>query len=98
MTKPKGSLVHDAVATALRGAILAYQYTVSPLLGPRCRFLPSCSRYAMQAIDMHGPLRGTGLALRRLCRCHPWHPGGIDEVPLAAGASRAPMNPSAHER
>jgi putative membrane protein insertion efficiency factor len=61
--------------------IRAYQLLVSPLLGPRCRFYPSCSAYAVQALRTHGPLRGTLLAVRRLLRCHPWNPGGIDPVP-----------------
>lgn len=61
--------------------IRAYQLVVSPLLGPRCRFYPSCSSYAIEAIRTHGPLRGTWLAGRRLLRCHPWNPGGLDPVP-----------------
>lgn len=61
--------------------IQAYQYLVSPLLGPHCRFYPSCSDYAVQAIQSHGLPRGGLLALRRLSRCHPWHPGGVDPVP-----------------
>ncbi|QGU33762.1 membrane protein insertion efficiency factor YidD [Thermochromatium tepidum] len=65
----------------LIGAIRAYQYLISPLLGPRCRFYPSCSHYAVEAIEVHGFLYGGYLALRRLLRCHPWHPGGIDPVP-----------------
>jgi len=58
-----------------------YQLLISPLLPPACRFYPSCSRYAVTAIAEHGALVGTGLALRRLARCHPWHPGGVDFVP-----------------
>ncbi|MDQ1585512.1 MAG: uncharacterized protein QOJ90_1721 [Actinomycetota bacterium] len=61
--------------------ILAYQRLVSPLLGPRCRFYPSCSSYAVEAITVHGVPRGSYLALRRLLRCHPWNPGGVDPVP-----------------
>jgi putative membrane protein insertion efficiency factor len=61
--------------------IRVYQYTLSPLLGPSCRFHPSCSEYAYQAITRHGALRGLLLALKRLLRCHPFHPGGIDPVP-----------------
>jgi len=62
--------------------IRLYQWTVSPLLGPRCRFYPSCSSYALQAITRFGVLCGGWLAARRLARCHPWHPGGFDPVPL----------------
>lgn len=58
-----------------------YQYFISPLLGSRCRFYPSCSDYAIEALDRHGALHGTWLAVRRLCRCHPWHPGGFDPLP-----------------
>ncbi|EPC04420.1 hypothetical protein L861_03600 [Litchfieldella anticariensis FP35 = DSM 16096] len=65
--------------------IKVYQYTVSPLLGPRCRFWPSCSHYALEAIHTHGPLKGGWLALKRILKCHPWHPGGIDLVPPASG-------------
>ncbi|MFO1429377.1 MAG: membrane protein insertion efficiency factor YidD [Candidatus Competibacteraceae bacterium] len=59
----------------------AYQLVLSPLLGNHCRFYPSCSHYAVEAIERHGPWRGSLLAVRRLLRCHPWHPGGIDPVP-----------------
>jgi putative membrane protein insertion efficiency factor len=58
-----------------------YQLCLSPLLGQRCRFYPSCSSYAMEAIAKHGTLKGGMLAARRLGRCHPWHPGGVDPVP-----------------
>jgi putative membrane protein insertion efficiency factor len=61
--------------------IRGYRFLLSPWLGAHCRFYPSCSRYAMTALERHGALRGSGLALRRLLRCHPWSPGGIDEVP-----------------
>jgi uncharacterized protein len=61
--------------------IRAYQLLVSPWLGPRCRFYPSCSCYAHAAIEQHGALRGGWLALRRLLRCHPFHEGGYDPVP-----------------
>lgn len=72
-----------------------YQWTLSPLLragfGPACRFEPSCSVYAAEAVQTHGARRGAGLAVRRLCRCHPWGGGGIDPVPELrpeAGARR----------
>lgn len=71
----------DHVARVLVAPIRAYQRLVSPLLGPRCRFHPSCSEYAAQSILRHGPLRGIYLAVRRILRCHPWNPGGMDRVP-----------------
>jgi len=61
--------------------IRLYQRVVSPLIGPRCRFYPSCSEYAAQAIGRHGAVRGMYLGVRRLLRCHPWNPGGFDDVP-----------------
>jgi putative membrane protein insertion efficiency factor len=72
-------------ARAVTAPIRAYQRLISPLLGARCRFHPSCSEYAAQAILRHGPLRGIYLACRRVLRCHPWNPGGIDEVPEVFG-------------
>ena len=67
--------------SALVLLIKLYQRTISPLIGPRCRFYPSCSQYAAQAILKHGVLRGSWLAIARLGRCHPFHPGGVDLVP-----------------
>lgn len=61
--------------------VRAYQLVVSPLLGPSCRFYPSCSAYALESLRVHGAVRGTWLTVRRLLRCHPWNPGGVDEVP-----------------
>jgi len=61
--------------------IQAYRLLISPVLGPHCRHTPSCSSYALEAIQRHGALAGGWLALRRLGRCHPWHPGGYDPVP-----------------
>jgi putative membrane protein insertion efficiency factor len=61
--------------------IRLYQLVASPLLPRACRFYPSCSQYAIDAIRAHGVLRGAWLALARLARCHPWHPGGVDFVP-----------------
>lgn len=63
--------------------ISVYRYLISPLLGPHCRFHPTCSAYAVEAIEQHGPLRGTWMALRRIGRCHPFHPGGYDPVPCS---------------
>jgi putative membrane protein insertion efficiency factor len=61
--------------------IQAYRYAVSPMLGPSCRFHPSCSDYALQAVARHGALHGVWLALKRVLRCNPWHCGGHDPVP-----------------
>jgi uncharacterized protein len=71
------------------GLLRLYQMLLSPLLGPRCRFYPSCSAYAVTAVSRHGVLRGGWLTLRRLLRCHPWNPGGLDPVPPAADNSPA---------
>jgi len=72
------------LAFLLAVPIHVYRWLVSPLLPPACRFYPSCSAYALQALRLHGPLRGSWLALRRLGRCHPLNPGGVDLVPPAA--------------
>jgi len=74
----------SALARLTRAIILVYRWTLSPLLGPRCRFYPSCSMYALEAVDRYGAIRGAWLALRRIGRCHPWHPGGYDPVPERA--------------
>lgn len=68
-------------ALPLVGLVRVYQRLVSPLLPPSCRFYPSCSAYAVTALERHGAAKGTWLAVRRLARCHPFHPGGIDPVP-----------------
>jgi hypothetical protein len=65
------------LATLIRG----YQRLLSPVLPPSCRFYPSCSQYALDAVTRHGALKGSWLAARRLARCHPFHPGGFDPVP-----------------
>jgi putative membrane protein insertion efficiency factor len=71
-------------------ALRAYRYLLSPWLGNQCRFAPTCSVYAQEAIERFGALRGTLLAVRRVARCHPWHAGGWDPVPqLAQAAPRA---------
>lgn len=74
-----------------------YKLCISPFLGQHCRFYPSCSDYAQQAVTEHGTARGSLLAARRLCRCHPWHPGGVDPVPpkapVAAPGTDAPVEP-----
>ncbi len=62
-----------------------YRWTLSPFLGRQCRFHPTCSAYALEAIESHGPLKGWALALRRILRCHPWTASGFDPVPDKAG-------------
>ena len=73
----------------LTSLIRVYQYLLSPWIGNQCRFHPTCSEYARQAISHHGSLRGSWLAATRLCKCHPWHPGGLDPVPGAHGEEAA---------
>ena len=74
---PGGIVVSRLLSLLIRG----YRYSLSPLLGLHCRFHPSCSEYALEALERHGAARGAWLALARLARCHPWHPGGHDPVP-----------------
>jgi len=69
------------MSSVLIGGIRLYQICLSPLLGASCRFTPSCSQYTIEAIRKHGSLRGVYLGMRRLLRCHPFHPGGCDPVP-----------------
>ncbi len=69
------------LSAVLRGLISVYRYLLSPWLGQTCRYHPSCSQYALEAIDTHGPVRGSWLAVKRIGRCHPFHPGGYDPVP-----------------
>jgi len=74
----------SAGARALLGLIGFYRRGISPLLGPRCRFTPSCSEYAQEAVQVHGAARGGWLAVVRIAKCAPWHRGGIDLVPGTA--------------
>jgi putative membrane protein insertion efficiency factor len=67
--------------TPLIWLLRGYQLLISPMLGPRCRFYPSCSNYAIEALRVHGAARGAWLAARRVGRCHPWNAGGLDPVP-----------------
>lgn len=69
------------LALPLVALVKIYQYAISPMLGSRCRFEPSCSRYTVEALQRNGAFKGIWLAARRIGRCHPWHPGGYDPVP-----------------
>jgi len=71
--------------TLLLFLLRAYQLVISPMLGQNCRFYPSCSHYAMEALRVHGAAKGSLLAAKRVCRCHPWNDGGVDPVPPADG-------------
>lgn len=81
LSTPSTALRTGLEVGALTAALRLYQVTISPLLGPTCRFYPSCSAYAVEAVKHHGAMKGMALALLRLLRCHPWHPGGVDPVP-----------------
>ena len=76
-----GSIPLKLIQFLLLKAIRLYQITISPFFGNCCRFHPSCSTYAYQALSKHGIKKGLYLSLKRLAKCHPWHPGGVDEVP-----------------
>lgn len=69
--------------------IRLYQYAISPMMASHCRFYPSCSAYAYEAIEQHGVVRGGWLAAKRLGRCHPWHPGGYDPVPKSSSNTQS---------
>ena len=75
------SILEGRLTAVLLVLIRFYQQWISPLLGPRCRFIPSCSAYAAEALQRHGPWRGGWLSVRRLSRCHPFTPCGCDPVP-----------------
>ena len=72
---------HTVAARAATGALTVYKRWISPFLPPACRFTPTCSEYMREAVDVYGLGRGLWLGVRRLCRCHPWNPGGHDPVP-----------------
>ncbi len=82
----------NPVSAAVRTLIRVYQWCISPFMVPHCRYLPTCSDYAQEALAKHGPIAGGWLALHRLCRCHPWGGSGYDPVPEARprGEAAAP--------
>ncbi|HLS40920.1 MAG TPA: membrane protein insertion efficiency factor YidD [Ornithinicoccus sp.] len=82
--------INRFLARPLIWLVRGYQLLVSPLLPPSCRYYPSCSAYAVEALRVHGLFRGSWLAARRLARCHPWTAGGVDHVPAAAGTRAVP--------
>lgn len=93
------AVVRVLLARMLVGMIRVYQRLLSPVLvwcfGPRCRFYPSCSSYACEALHVHGPLHGSWLAARRVLRCHPFHPGGFDPVPeMCSRSADEPSQPT----
>lgn len=73
-----GRMVDHAVAAVLIGMVVAYRFTLSPLLGRQCRFQPTCSAYFRAAVEKYGAFRGAWMGIKRIGRCHPWHPGGYD--------------------
>jgi putative membrane protein insertion efficiency factor len=104
--EPGGDRDADGVTAMLKALLLAllrfYRAAISPWLGNVCRFEPSCSRYSMACIEHHGAAKGSWLTVKRLCKCHPFHPGGYDPPPvpgIAPGASEAhPSAASAGDR
>ena len=93
---PRDRVPRRPVQAALLGAVRFYQRAISPTRPPRCRFVPTCSAYALEAIEVHGPARGGWLALLRLLKCAPWHPGGVDLVPERAPGRRSGTRTDAH--
>lgn len=89
------AVLRRALVAVLSAPVHLYRYAISPMMPPRCRFLPTCSEYAIESLRRHGPLSGGWLAVSRVCRCHPFNPGGIDPVPdhyslLRSGNTRWP--------
>ena len=71
-------------ARAILLLIAAYRYFISPMLGQNCRYYPSCSSYTYEAIQIHGAVKGSWFGIKRICRCHPYHEGGLDPVPQSS--------------
>jgi putative membrane protein insertion efficiency factor len=88
---------YDPVRYLMIGFLRAYRLVISPLYGQVCRYHPSCSAYALDAVTQHGSIRGTWLAVRRLGRCHPWAAGGYDPVPPRSSRVRAGSSPSSQQ-
>ena len=89
-----GRRTPSAAAWLLIGGLTLYRRLVSPVLGARCRFSPTCSAYALEAVSVHGPAWGSWLAVRRLSRCHPFHRGGLDPVPEARTPALSALRPA----
>lgn len=89
MNEDRTSLRPYQAAWWIRGVVRLYQRLLSPLMGRNCRYLPTCSQYAVEALERHGAVRGSWLAVRRVGRCHPFRDGGYDPVPPVAGPDRA---------
>ena len=87
-------MLGKCIGGILRGLIRAYQLVISPMLGPSCRHLPTCSEYTSEALALHGPVRGGWLGLCRILRCHPWGSSGYDPVPGSAAAESS--DPAGH--
>jgi len=81
------SRLSAALGWLLISLLRVYRRFISPFIPPSCRFTPSCSAYAIEALQVHGPFRGSWLTVRRLLRCAPWHPGGYDPVPARTGTT-----------
>jgi putative membrane protein insertion efficiency factor len=93
MTAPSGTMFTRAPRRAVLGLLGLYRTVISPALPPSCRYTPSCSAYAVEAIESYGLARGGWMAMRRLLRCHPWHRGGHDPVPPVV-ATKAILPPA----
>ncbi|GAA1111551.1 membrane protein insertion efficiency factor YidD [Arthrobacter flavus] len=83
---PGVSLFREFPRNVMIAILKTYRVVISPLYGQVCRFFPSCSAYALEAVTVHGAFKGGGLAFRRVCRCHPWNDGGVDHVPAGGRA------------
>ena len=81
-------MISKLLTALLKIPIKFYQIGISPFIGDRCRYFPSCSTYAMEALDTHGAVFGSFLAVKRICRCHPWATGGYDPVPERPSLSK----------